>query len=113
MQTVKKCIFPLMAIVFCSLFLLGCSSDDKETTAQEAPTETVLEQVEQEISRPYDQQEAGQPGEEVEVQTPPEEAMETVEEQLEADPDVTVEATETDAEEERRPTRPRRALEGC
>ncbi|MBM9536429.1 hypothetical protein [Desulfobulbus alkaliphilus] len=115
MQMVQKMLAPLLAIAFCSLFLLGCSSEDTEAPVQEAPAETVIEQVEPEITLPLDQQpeKVGYPGEEVEVQTTPEEEMETVQEQEETVPDVTVEPTETDTEEERRPTRPRRALEGC
>lgn len=112
MQSVKKCIISLMAIGFCSLFLLGCSSDDKETTTQEAPAETVIEQAEQAITMPADQQKAEQSGEDVQVQTPSEQAMATGEEQNEAVADMTDEATETDTEKEQRP-RPKRALEGC
>ncbi|MBM9536430.1 hypothetical protein [Desulfobulbus alkaliphilus] len=92
MQTVQKLTALLCAIAFCSLFLLGCSSEE-EATVQEAPAETVIEQVEPEITLPLDQQ----PGEEDEVHTTPEEEMETGEEQEETVSDETVEAAETDS----------------
>jgi hypothetical protein len=100
----KKIASPFLALAFCSLFLLGCSEEKK----------TEQEQAELEITQPLEQHPEGEmkPAEEVELETGEAEAA-TGQELDEAVPDMTSETTETEPEEGRPASRPRRALEGC
>jgi len=100
----KKIATPFLALAFCSLFLLGCSEEKG----------TEQEQTELEITQPLEQHPEGEmkPAEEVELETVETEAT-TGQEQDEAVPDIAPETTETEPEEGRPASRPRKALEGC
>jgi phage tail tube protein FII len=100
----KKIATPFLALAMCSLFLLGCS--EEKGTEQEP--------VELEITQPLEQLPEGEmkPAEEVELETLETEAA-TGQEPDETVPGMTSETTETEPEEGRPASRPRRALEGC
>lgn len=100
----KKIATPFLALAFCSLFLLGCS--EEKVTEQE--------QAEHQITQPLEQHPEGEmrSAEEVELETIEAEAA-TGQEPDEAVPGMTSETMETEPEEGRPASRPRRALEGC